>query len=40
MYYPEGPLNGYTIIEFIDKEDMLDGEYEVKEWSRILDEKQ
>ena len=38
--YTPGISNGYTIIEFVDKEDILDGEYEVKDWSRILDEKQ
>lgn len=37
--YTPGVGNAYTIIEYIDKQDLLDGEYEIKEWSEIAKTK-
>lgn len=32
-------MGSYTVIEYIEKEDILDGEYEIKEWSEMADNR-
>lgn len=36
--YNVSVMGAFTIIEYIEKEDILDGEYEIKEWSEIAEE--
>ncbi len=38
--YTPGIANAYSIIEYIEKEDLQDGEYKIKEWSEIKEAKE